>query len=380
LRDAGAKNTLFRVVPPQWGNDSAWVSPWALLLQGQGSPQGIAILTAWNDAAKAYRESDQAAFDAAMAEIAKASKDQTDRKRLAVELAYNQAQPFDAAQSLYIVALTLTVFGMLRPANIALRPLSLAAAGLGVTAHIAGIAMRIYILGRPPVGTLYESLLFVSVIVMLAALTIEAARKDRLALLAGCGVATFLLQLAPAVAPQGDSLHVLVAVLNTNFWLATHVVCITAGYGACVLAGSLAHVALYGGVRAADRLLPLLHKTLLAGLFLTAFGTVLGGIWADQSWGRFWGWDPKENGALLIVLWIAWLLHGRMAGFLKQPLYLALVCALNIVVALAWFGVNLLGVGLHSYGFITGIAAGLAAFCFVEIALIVLGAIRYQRA
>ncbi|MGB1077004.1 MAG: cytochrome c biogenesis protein CcsA, partial [Bdellovibrionales bacterium] len=92
-----------------------------------------------------------------------------------------------------------------------------------------------------------------------------------------------------------------------------------------------------------------------------------GGVWADQSWGRFWGWDPKENGALLIVLWLVWLIHGKMSGHVKHVYYLAGLSFLSVIVALSWFGVNLLSVGLHSYGFIEGIALGLFTFCFVEI-------------
>ena len=80
-------------------------------------------------------------------------------------------------------------------------------------------------------------------------------------------------------------------------------------------------------------------------------GTVLGGIWADQSWGRFWGWDPKENGALIIVLWNALILHLRWGGMIRERGLV--VCAIggNIVTSWSWFGVNMLGIGLHSYGF-----------------------------
>ena len=97
---------------------------------------------------------------------------------------------------------------------------------------------------------------------------------------------------------------------------------------------------------------------------------MLGGIWADQSWGRFWGWDPKENGALLIVLWCAILFHARM-GKLIGPFGLAAGSALLIIVVMmAWFGINLLGVGLHSYGFIDGVGLGLLFYSAAEIAFV----------
>jgi ABC-type transport system involved in cytochrome c biogenesis permease subunit len=113
-----------------------------------------------------------------------------------------------------------------------------------------------------------------------------------------------------------------------------------------------------------------LHKNMLGvsmvALFFAMFGTILGGIWADQSWGRFWGWDPKENGAMLIVLWLLFLLHGRLAGVIKPLGYGVGMVFTNVIVALAWFGVNLLNVGLHSYGFTENIATNLAAFCVSE--------------
>jgi ABC-type transport system involved in cytochrome c biogenesis permease subunit len=88
--------------------------------------------------------------------------------------------------------------------------------------------------------------------------------------------------------------------------------------------------------------------------FATLFslvGTVLGGIWADQSWGRFWGWDPKENGALLIVLWNAIILHARWGKMIGQRGLMVMAVFGNIVTSWSWFGTNMLGVGLHSYGF-----------------------------
>jgi cytochrome c biogenesis factor len=113
-----------------------------------------------------------------------------------------------------------------------------------------------------------------------------------------------------------------------------------------------------------------LKTVIILSLLLTTIGTILGGIWADQSWGRFWGWDPKENGALLIVLWLAWLLHGRISQHINEVGFVVGSAFLSIIVILAWFGVNLLNVGLHSYGFISGIAVGIGTFCIFEVILI----------
>ncbi len=105
----------------------------------------------------------------------------------------------------------------------------------------------------------------------------------------------------------------------------------------------------------------------LVALFFMLFGTILGGIWADQSWGRFWGWDPKENAALMIVMWQLLMVHLRISGMIK-PLEFALGMVMNnIFLAFGWFGVNLLGVGLHSYGFTDSIATNLAVFILFEL-------------
>lgn len=117
----------------------------------------------------------------------------------------------------------------------------------------------------------------------------------------------------------------------------------------------------------AGELFASLRGVCLVALFFSSLGTILGGIWADQSWGRFWGWDPKENGALLIVLWLAWLIHGRLAAKIGELEFVAGMVCTNVVVALAWFGVNLLSVGLHSYGFTDNAALNLFVFCVFEV-------------
>ena len=151
------------------------------------------------------------------------------------------------------------------------------------------------------------------------------------------------------------------AVLDSNFWLATHVVIITIGYSTTFLAGFLGIAYVFYHLKSVVFRQPegKLKKTLESMIFgITCFsllfslvGTVLGGIWADQSWGRFWGWDAKENGALLIVIWNALLLHARFSGIARTRGLATIAIFGNIVTAWSWFGTNMLGVGLHSYGF-----------------------------
>lgn len=365
LGESGRTNALLRIMPPQWaGMGDEWLSPWMTVQAGAGSPEGAEYLRYWQDMARAWRTGDKALWKTVSTRayeisLAMAGKN-VSSIRLRAEFFYNRVKPFTAAMLFYALALG-TMFLSGRYRRIA-RALTIFA----MMAHGAGLVLRIFILNRPPVGTLYESLLFVALVVAASAFALSRGSKSTPVLAGGTGTALALLAIAPALAPRGDSLQTLEAVLNTGFWLATHVVCITAAYGVCLLASVLGHLALLRGA-AFDRML---HKTSIAALLLTATGTILGGIWADQSWGRFWGWDPKENGALLIVLWLAWLQHGRMAGMLRPTAYAAGMAYLSVIVALSWFGVNLLGVGLHSYGFTQGVAAALFSFCAAQTFLI----------
>jgi ABC-type transport system involved in cytochrome c biogenesis permease subunit len=159
------------------------------------------------------------------------------------------------------------------------------------------------------------------------------------------------------LARSGDTLEMMQAVLDTNFWLATHVTCVTAGYSATFVAGFLGLVYVVAGLftrwldkGAGKTLGRMVYGVACFATLLSFTGTVLGGIWADQSWGRFWGWDPKENGALLIVIWNALILHARWGGMIRERGVASLAILGNVVTAWSWFGTNLLGVGLHAYG------------------------------
>jgi ABC-type transport system involved in cytochrome c biogenesis permease subunit len=160
------------------------------------------------------------------------------------------------------------------------------------------------------------------------------------------------------LAGDGDTMEMMRAVLDSNFWLATHVVTITIGYSGTFLAGAIGiawtlrqHVARDLDPATTRTLGAMTYGVICFALFFSFIGTVLGGIWADQSWGRFWGWDPKENGALLIVLWNAIILHARWGRYVAERGIMAMAIFGNVITALSWFGVNMLGVGLHSYGF-----------------------------
>ena len=297
-----------------------------------------------------------------------------DVKKLKSETWMNEVDLFVKSLAFYILSfLLIGVSWMVKPTLF--RNISYLSLIVGFLIHGYGILLRMQIMGRPPVSTLYESVIFVSFIILLLAVMLEYFRADGIGIFIGSVSGSILHFVGFSYAADGDTLGMLVAVLDSNFWLATHVTTITIGYGASLAAGFIGHLYLIQNI-----LNPSYNKKLksifnnlfgmtLFALFFTLFGTILGGIWADQSWGRFWGWDPKENGALLIVLWQLLMIHSRLAGIVKPPLFALGMGLNNIIVALAWFGVNLLQVGLHSYGFDDGVAKNLYIFILFEIIL-----------
>jgi cytochrome c-type biogenesis protein CcsB len=248
--------------------------------------------------------------------------------------------------------------------------------------------------GRPPVTNLYSSAVFIGWGTMILGIIIERVYRLGLGSLVASLAGFITLFIAHNLALGGDTMQMLRAVLDTNFWLATHVVVITLGYASTFFAGLLAIVYIFLGV-----LTPMLSQKLprpesapatgpvdlgkalskmvyAVVCFATLFsfvGTVLGGIWADQSWGRFWGWDPKENGALLIVLWNAIILHARWGGLVRDRGIMNLAIFGNIITSFSWFGVNMLGIGLHSYGFMDAGFKWLMFFIASQVAVIGLG-------
>ena len=248
---------------------------------------------------------------------------------------------------------------------------------LALVVHTSGLIFRMYLEGRPPVTNLYSSAIFVGWGAVILGIVLERVWKDGIGGVTAAAVGVATLIIAHNLSLGGDTMIMLRAVLDTNFWLATHVVVITLGYSAMFVAGFLAIVYVVRGFftrtldgKTSKALSRMVYGIVCFGTLFSFTGTVLGGIWADQSWGRFWGWDPKENGALLIVIWCAIMLHARWGGLVRERGLMALAIIGNIITAFSWFGVNMLGVGLHSYGFMDAAFKWLMAFNATQVALI----------
>ena len=325
----------------------------------------------------AYRSGDRAAFNADVALLANRITQAQPKptQRALYEFFFNHADPFTHSMFLYVVAFLfacLSWLGWSRPLNRAAFYLLL----LAVTAHTFGLFSRIYLQERPPVTNLYSSAIFIGWGAVIVALILERIFRDGIGAACAGAVGFVTLVIAHHLAGSGDTLEMLQAVLDTNIWLATHVVAITTGYSAMFLAGMLATIYVIRGVftrsltkQTADSLARMTYGVVCFATLFSFVGTVLGGIWADQSWGRFWGWDPKENGALLIVLWCAIILHARWGAYIGQRGLMVMAIFGNVITSFSWFGVNMLGIGLHSYGFMQKAFPWLVGFMLSQLAL-----------
>lgn len=418
----------------------------------------------------AYRSQDPAAFNTEVSQYASTLDQRMPgvTRKARFEVFFNKLRPFYQGTVLYVLAFLLGA-GSLLAVNVdngvlakALGRAAVAVVALTFIVHTFGLAARIYMQGYAPVTNLYSSAVFIGWFCVVMGLFMEWIYKNGLSAVLAAVIGFVTLIIAHNLA-DGDTMQMMQAVLDSNFWLATHVTAVTIGYSATFMAGCLAILFIAVGIHiqclsqnrhkvlftmlftgvvgvlalatviaiSQDQVMAVLqgfieHDTwflirnviLMPGyvlLFLTMFigvvylltflpwrpkiselenslgkmiygtvafallfsfvGTVLGGIWADQSWGRFWGWDPKENGAVLIVLMNALILHARWAGMVKTRGMAVLAVLGNIITAWSWFGTNMLGVGLHSYGFMDKALMWMLIFIASQLAIMTAGMI-----
>ena len=232
-------------------------------------------------------------------------------------------------------------------------------------------ALRTYIAARPPLSSLYEIVLLVALMLMAfeSGAFLFCKRRTYTLMIPVTLMAALLLFFAKFVLEPGDSFRPIPAALNSSVFLTVHVFTIAIGFAAMILSGVVAHLVLYRRAKETP-IYSLMYGTLVLGMVFTVLGTLLGGVWADFAWGRFWGFDPKECGALFVILWAMLALHLR-AGRMVSARGFALMNCFNVIVTfLCWFGVNLLGVGLHSYGFQSDSVIWLVSFVVVDVFVI----------
>jgi ABC-type transport system involved in cytochrome c biogenesis permease subunit len=366
---------------------SEWHSIGENLVESVAAGKIDPIVKLYAQIGDAYRANNRSLFSQQVDLLAGAlAKEQpTAAKRTSFEFLFNQVDPFTHSMVLYVLAFLLACgswLGWSRPLNRAAFYLLF----LALAVHTFGLVSRMYLQERPPVTNLYSSAIFIGWGAVIVSLILERIFRDGIGAACAGAIGFITLIIAHHLAGSGDTLEMLQAVLDTNIWLATHVVAITTGYSAMFLAGMLATIYIVRGVftrslkkETADSLTRMTYGVVCFATLFSFVGTVLGGIWADQSWGRFWGWDPKENGAVLIVLWCAIILHARWGGFIRQRGLMIMAIFGNVVTSFSWFGVNMLGVGLHSYGFMEKAFPWLVGFIISQLALMGVAAMPLER-
>jgi ABC-type transport system involved in cytochrome c biogenesis permease subunit len=328
----------------------------------------------------AWRKGDAASFNTTLAAhltwLEKHGSKELRKTR--AEAAFNHLAPFYVCMVVYVLAFLCALLSWLGPGR-GLRSAGFRVLLIGLAIHTLGLVVRMLLEGRPPVTNLYSSAIFIGWGAIVLSVALELFYKNAIgtAVAAVTGFATLII--AHHLSLSGDTLEMMRAVLDTNFWLATHVVIITLGYSATFLAGAIAISSILwrssGTIPAATAasMRGMVYGVICFATLASFVGTVLGGIWADQSWGRFWGWDPKENGALLIVLWNAMILHARWGGMIKDRGLMVMAVFGNVVTSWSWFGTNMLGIGLHSYGFTDAAFFWLSVFIVSQLGIMAIG-------
>jgi cytochrome c-type biogenesis protein CcsB len=292
--------------------------------------------------------------------------------RYMVEYYYAKAGLASIAMVLSLIALaTMVLFKNFK--------ITLAFAGLSILTQITLITLRVIVSGRAPITNMYETVLFSGAGSLLLGLILGHFKKEQLFVYMGLAynVCT-LMMLNFANGMLTATISPLVPVLRDNFWLSTHVTTIILSYGALALSWILANTVLIkrklGKMDKKEENLhaDIIYTTLKWGTTMLAAGIILGGVWADYSWGRFWGWDPKETWSLIVLCFYTAILHGRYTSWIRNDRFMTVTAAAFLSVMMAWFGVNyILASGLHSYGFSEGGAVFLGTFFLVQITILI---------
>jgi ABC-type transport system involved in cytochrome c biogenesis permease subunit len=376
--ERAAEFAYVRAVPPLPGEPrNGWMNVAARMTN---SAEIHGAIKYFANMASAYREGNASGFNKAVAGYRAWMQENElypELKKGSQESFFNQLEPFYKSMVIYVAAVILGCLFWIKLSE----PVRKAGAALLILAfviHTVGLGFRMYLEGRPPVTNLYSSAIFIGWGAVALGIVLERIFKGGIGLVASGLIGFTTLIIAHHLSLSGDTMEMLRAVLDTNLWLSTHVVVITIGYASMFVAGLLAVIYIVRGFftttlspDTAKALARMVYGIVCFATLSSFVGTILGGIWADQSWGRFWGWDPKENGAMLIVLWNAIILHARWAGRIRERGLMAMAVFGNIVTSFSWFGVNMLGVGLHSYGFMDRAFFWLMLFDVSQAALIV---------
>jgi cytochrome c-type biogenesis protein CcsB len=302
-----------------------------------------------------------------------------DVKKIDSEVHLKDFHPFQKAWVFYLLATLFAVMAFVSEKKLP-KYLTWTMMALALLLHTYGMILRVYIIGRPPVSNMYETVIWVPWGATVFALILSFFRPSYLMLM-GAGLVSTLCLILSDLSPVvlDPALQPLEPVLRDNFWLIVHVIIIVTSYAAFFLAFAIADILLFYFLRGEDKFQKVIkegvhgiYRSMQIGIVLLALGIITGGIWADYSWGRFWGWDPKETWALIALLGYVAVLHARLVGWVRDfGLTISAILSFSMVI-MAWYGVNfVLGAGLHTYGFGAGGVEYVSAFIAVHILLVI---------
>lgn len=397
LFQAIAQGSLPGIFPSPRNPREGWIPPAGLadpaqraLLESEYSPSGIAgVQAALARLMQEVREGKGPAlleaarqFSSSLEELLESRGVVLDQNKIKAELLYNASHPFQWAWILYLGSALLWFFLRNRFSSI---PLALFIGGFA--GHTLGFILRSKIAGRPPVTNMYESVIWVAWAAVFFSVVLGIRYRKSVLAWASAGVASLILFIGESFPAVLDpSLSPLVPVLRNNYWLTIHVLTITLSYGAFALAWGLGHANLFSFAFQPKKMngqkesAEFLYRSLQIGVVLLASGTILGGVWANASWGRFWGWDPKETWALIALFGYLALLHARSARWIG-PWGMALGSVIAFLgILMAWYGVNfVLAAGFHSYGFGGGGVPYVLAGVLLDLLFVSFLAFRYNK-
>lgn len=373
----------FAVVPPDPGQDE-WANIGFALLKAIRSGKINPVVIDYAKLTNAFRTGDSTAFNTIIKSIQTAVKPHVNTFKLSFEVLFDQWEVFYVSTVIYLISFLLIIISLIFP-KWNFQKAAYWVLVVGFLIHTFGLIARMYLQGRPPVTNLYASAIFIGWVGVLLGLILERIQKAGLGTMVAAIMGFVTLIIAHNLGlSDPDQFEVVRAVLDSNFWLSTHVVVVTMGYAGMFLGGILGIIYCLGrwfrmSTAKRQMLYSICYGVTCFSIVFSFVGTMLGGIWADQSWGRFWGWDPKENGALMIVLWCAIMLHAKWGKLVSEKGFMLMAVFGNVVTSWSWFGTNMLGVGLHSYGFMEGAFWVLLAFIVSQIFIIVSTALLKKR-
>lgn len=376
-----------KFIPNTQNPSAGWLPPQALV--GDSSESAYRVALSYTGLIEAYRHGNLEIVNTALRQLSQDLAEwhggDADASRLGIEVFYRRAHLWTWARGLYLITLLAMLLSVLVKQELFTK-VARSTLLLGFLVHTAGLLLRWYIGGRAPWSNMYESLITATWGLLLIAQFSLAGKAGRIVIPVAALIAFANLTIAshPSLSPAIDPL---VPALQ-SVWLNIHVIVILLGYASGTLAMGAGHAWIfYDTFRPDERALKMsiaqaLYRFMEYAVLFLIVGILLGSVWANSAWGRYWGWDPKETWALITWFYYLSLVHAQKKGYIRER-GLAIASLFGfLLVLVTYYGVNYYLAGLHSYakGESVGLPLPVVLFVLAEaIILIGYGAITWRR-